>query len=203
MKKLIHLSLISVCLSLGACATIAQTPLNDDISSYIAQLAESDNISTAEAKRRLFINANRDKTLSELDEEFIGRIAGHYFEHQPIYRYVIRLKGNGVDTVRQIKIYNPSNPNHYEILPVAIKYGSETIREEAQRQVTNASTLVINYFPRLQVTYYDDENDVINAEVNGKPTPKNLRLIEAIQSQWGQQHPPINVEFVNFVISPL
>ncbi len=198
-----HLTLISVYLSLCACATIAQTPLNDDISSYIAQLAESDNISIAEAKRRLFINANRDKVLSELDEEFTGRIAGHYFEHRLTYMYVIRIKGNGVDTVRQIKIYNPSNPNHYEILPVAIKYGSETTREEAQRQVTNASKLVLSYFPRLQVTYYDDENEVVNAKVNGKPTPENLKLVEAIQSQWGQQHPPINVEFVSFVISAL
>lgn len=203
MHLLVYLSLIPVCLSLSACATIAQTPLSDDINAYIAQLAEYDNISTAEAKRRLFINANRDKALSELDEEFAGRIAGHYFEHQPIYKYVIRIKGNGVNTVRQIKIYHPFNPTHYEILPVTIEYGSKTTREEAQRQVANASKLVLSYFPRLQVTYYDDENDVINAKVNGKPTPDNLKLVEIIQSQWGQQYPPINIEFVSFVISPL
>ena len=53
------------------------------------------------------------------------------------------------------------------------------------------------------MTYYDDENEVVNAKVNGKPIPENLKLVEAIQSQWGQQHPPINVEFVSFVISAL
>lgn len=178
---------------------LADNAINKDTLYY----SEKYNVSIEEAKRRSFIDLNRDAAFEALNKEFSGRIAGSYLEHTPTYKYVLRMVGSGEDTIRQVKVYDGSRTGKYEILSVEIKYGATFTREEARLQQTEAAELVRRYFSKPRVTSYDETQGVIVSDVNGKPTTEKLALVKKVQSEWGQNNLPLVIKFVNYSISPL
>src|SRR5687768_12215499 len=58
------------------------------------EIANSLGVSPQEAARRLRAQAILGAHLSQLREVHRGRIAGIYYQHQPDFRVVVRLKGS-------------------------------------------------------------------------------------------------------------
>lgn len=63
-------------------------------------------VSTAEANKALFLEANRDSVLDAIEKEFKGRISGIYVENSPTYKIVVRVKGYGHNEKRNIVVGN-------------------------------------------------------------------------------------------------
>lgn len=177
--------------------------VDESVDPEIRYYLEQYNISIEEAERILFFDSNRDPAFEALQKEFSGRIAGSYIEHEPNYKYVLRLTGTGEDTTRLVKIYDRSRTGKYKILPVEIKYGARFTKEEARLQQAKSAKLVSRYFSKLRITGYDEEKNIIVADVHGKPTPENLELVKKVQSEWGEDKLPLTIEFVSYSISPL
>lgn len=173
---------------------------NEGIEQDIHSYSLLHGVSTAEANKALFLEANRNSALDAIEEEFKGRIAGIYIENLPTYKIVVRVKGYGRNEKRNIAVGNEFSKNN---LPIDIQYGAKETREVAKDQINKAQKLVKNYFNTIQTVSYNEKNGNIVAEVEGKITIENLKKVEQIQSLWKNPNLPIEIKFVNWSIKPL
>ncbi|MHC3124106.1 hypothetical protein NL42_10665, partial [Acinetobacter sp. GN11] len=157
-------------------------------------------VSTAEANKALFLEANRDSALDAIETEFKGRIAGIYIESSPTYKVVVRVKGYGQNEKRSIVVGNTISKGD---LPIDIQYGAKENREEGRSQINKAQQLVKNYFNTIQAVSYNEKNGNIVVEVKGKSTVENLKKIDQVQSLWKNPNLPIEIKFVSWSIKPL
>ena len=170
--------------------------------------ADADELVIAERLKESIDEADRTDldvgpAFAALDKEFAGRIAGRYVKHEPIYTYVLQLKGSGKDTTRMIKIFDANNPKKFEWVPLELKYGAKFTEKEAIAQIDEAVEFLNGYFPSsLRMVSYNPETLMIDADVKGKPTPENLALVEAVKANWGKDKLPIQINFVSYSISP-
>ena len=193
MKKILALTiLISSSLTFAA----SNEGVEQDIRSY----SLLHGVSTAEANKALFLEANRDSTLDAIEKEFKGRIAGIYIENSPTYKIVVRVKGYGQNEKRNIVIGNAISKS---ALPIDIQYGAKETREEARTQMNQAQKLVKNYFNTIQTISYNEKNGNIIFNVKGKNTVENLKKVDQIQSFWKNQNLPIEINLVSWSIKPL
>jgi len=86
-------------------------------------------VSTAEANKALFLEANRDSALDAIEKEFTGRISGIYVENSHTYKIVVRVKGYGHNEKRNIVVGNTISKSN---LPIDIQYGAKETREGAK-----------------------------------------------------------------------
>lgn len=157
-------------------------------------------VSTAEANKALFLEANRDSALDAIEKEFKGSIAGIYIESSPTYKIVVRVKGYGQNEKRNIVVGNAISKGD---LPIDIQYGAKETREEARSQINKVQQLVKNYFNTIQTLSYNEKNGNIVVEVKGKSTVENLKKIDQVQSLWKNPNLPIEIKFVSWSIKPL
>ncbi|HFD2162958.1 TPA: hypothetical protein ACF2EX_003769, partial [Acinetobacter baumannii] len=173
---------------------------NEGIEQDVRSYSLLHGVSTAEANKALFLEANRDSALDAIEEEFKGRIAGIYIENLPTYKIVVRVKGYGQNEKRNIVVGKAISKDD---LPIDIQYGAKETREEARVQINKVLKLVKNYFKNIQTVSYNEKNGNIVVEVKGKSTVENLKKVDEIQSLWKNPNLPIEIKFVNWTIKPL
>lgn len=157
-------------------------------------------VSTAEANKALFLEANRDSALDAIEKEFKGRIAGIYVENSPTYKVVVRVKGYGQNEKRNIVVGNAISKGD---LPIDIQYGAKETREAAKEQLDKATKLANKYFSKVQTVGYDEKNGIIYVHVNGKQSTENQRKIDQFQAAWNNPNLPLEIHLVNWSIKPL
>lgn len=193
MKKILALTIL-----------ISSTPSfaasNDGVEQDIRSYSLLHGVSTAEANKALFLEANRDSALDTIEREFKGRIAGIYIENSPTYKIVVRVKGYGQNEKRNVAAGNAISKS---TLPIDIQYGAKETREEARSQMNQAQKLVKNYFNTIQTISYNEKNGNIVFNVKGKSTVENLKKVDQIQSLWKNQNLPIEINLVSWSIKPL
>ncbi|MEN8973759.1 hypothetical protein [Acinetobacter baumannii] len=193
MKKILALTIL---ISSSCIFAASNEGIEQDIHSY----SLLHGVSTAEANKALFLEANRDSALDAIEKEFKGRIAGIYVENSPTYKIVVRVKGYGQNEKRNIVVGNAISKGD---LPIDIQYGAKETREEARVQINKALKLVKNYFKNIQTVSYNEKNGNIVVEVKGKSTVENLKKVDEIQSLWNNPNLPIEIKFVSWSIKPL
>ncbi len=193
MKKIFALSLVVSAMSTCVLA-------NEDIDMDIRALSVLNGVSTAEAKKSLFLDAHRDAELDAIEQEFKGRISGIYVESSPTYKIVVRVKGSGTNQKRNVAV---GNTVAKENLPIEIQYGATETREAGRAQINNVRKLVKNYFNTVQTYAYDEVTGAIVVAVKGKETVENLKKIDAIKTVWNNPNLPLEFKFVNWTIKPL
>lgn len=193
MKKNYALTLVIASISTFAAANEA---LEQDIRSY----SILHGVSTSEANKAIFLEANRDSALDAIESEFKGRISGIYVESSPTYKIVVRVKGYGTNQKRNITIGNAISKSS---LPIEIQYGATETREVAKGQLKKAQQLVKGYFPSVQTVSYNEKSGTIVVDVTGKNTSDNLKKVDQIKSIWKNPNLPIEVNLVNWSIKPL
>ncbi|NUG02971.1 hypothetical protein, partial [Acinetobacter oleivorans] len=157
-------------------------------------------VSTAEANKALFLEANRDSALDAIEKEFEGRIAGIYIESSPTYKIVVRVKGYGQNEKRNIVVGNAISKGD---LPIDIQYGAKETREAAKEQLAKATKLANKYFSKVQTVGYDEKSGIIYVHVNGKQTTENQRKIDQFKAAWNNPNLPLEIYLVNWSIKPL
>lgn len=193
MKKILILTIL-----ISSSCTFAAS--NEGIEQDIRSYSLLHGVSTAEANKALFLEANRDSALDAIEKEFKGRIAGIYVENSPTYKIVVRVKGYGQNEKRNIVVGKAISKGD---LPIDIQYGAKESREEARSQINKALKLVKNYFNTIQTVSYNEKNGDIVAEVKGKITIENLKKVDQVQSLWKNPNLPIEIKFVSWSIKPL
>ncbi|HEN9575817.1 hypothetical protein NQ820_10915 [Acinetobacter baumannii] len=193
MKKILTLTIL---ISSSCAFATSNEGIKQDVRSY----SLLHGVSTAEANKALFLEANRDSALDAIEKEFKGRIAGIYVENSPTYKIVVRVKGYGQNEKRNIVVGNAISKGD---LPIDIQYGAKETREEARVQINKALKLVKNYFKNIQTVSYNEKNGNIVVEVKGKSTVENLKKVDQVQSLWKNPNLPIEIKFVNWTIKPL
>ncbi|HCJ6472839.1 TPA: hypothetical protein NVL99_003724 [Acinetobacter baumannii] len=193
MKKILILTI----LILSSCTFAAS---NEGIEQDVRNYSLLHGVSTAEANKALFLEANRDSALDAIEEEFKGRIAGIYIENLPTYKIVVRIKGYGQNEKGNIVAGKAISKDD---LPIDIQYGAKETREEARVQINKVLKLVKNYFKNIQTVSYNEKNGNIVVEVKGKSTFENLKKVDQVQSLWKNPNLPIEIKFVNWTIKPL
>lgn len=193
MKKILTLTIL---ISSSCAFAASNNGAEQDIRSY----SLLHGVSTVEANKALFLEANRDSALDAIEKEFKGRIAGIYVENSPTYKIVVRVKGYGRNEKRNIVVGNAISKGD---LPMDIQYGAKETREEARVQINKALKLVKNYFKNIQTVSYNEKNGNIVVEVKGKSTVENLKKVDEIQSLWNNPNLPIEIKFVSWSIKPL
>ncbi|WP_436897575.1 hypothetical protein [Acinetobacter gyllenbergii] len=193
MKKKFALSLVIA--SMSTCVLA-----NEDLDLEIRTLSVLHGISTAEAKKSLFLEANSDATLDAIEKEFKGRISGIYVENAPTYKIVVRVKGSGTNQKRNVAVGNAVSKQN---LPIEIQYGATETKEAGRAQINNVSKLVKTYFNTVQSYAYDERTGAIVVSVKGKETSENLKKVDAIKMAWNNLNLPLEFKFVNWTIKPL
>lgn len=193
MKKILTLSIL---ISSSCAFAASNNGAEQDIRSY----SLLHGVSTAEANKALFLEANRDSALDAIEKEFKGRIAGIYVENSPTYKIVVRVKGYGQNEKRNIAVGSTISKSN---LPIEIQYGAKETREVAKGQLNKAAKLASKYFSRVQTVSYNEKSGSIVVEVKGKSTTENLKKVDEIQSLWNNPNLPIEIKFVNWTIKPL
>ncbi|TPT80273.1 hypothetical protein [Acinetobacter baumannii] len=193
MKKILTLTIL---ISSSCAFATSNEGIKQDVRSY----SLLHGVSTAEANKALFLEANRDSALDAIEKEFKGRIAGIYVENSPTYKIVVRVKGYGQNEKRNIVVGNAISKGD---LSIDIQYGAKETREEARVQINKALKLVKNYFKNIQTVSYNEKNGNIVVEVKGKSTVENLKKVDQVQSLWKNPNLPIEIKFVNWTIKPL
>lgn len=193
MKNLLLLSLL---ISSSYTLAASDNGSEQDIRSY----SILHGVSSAEANKALFLEANRDSALEDIENEFKGRIAGIYVENQPNYKIVVRVKGYGTNQKRNITVGNSKSQSS---LPIEIQYGANETREVAKGQLKKAQKLVSGYFSTVQTVSYNEKRGTIVVDVKGVNSLVNLKKVDQIKSEWKNPNLPIEVNFVNWSIKPL
>ena len=193
MKKLLALTIL---ISSSYTFAVSNEGFEQDIRSY----SLLHGVSTAEANKALFLEANRDSALDTIEEEFKGRIAGIYVENSPTYKIVVRVKGYGQNEKRNIAVGNAISKSD---LPIEIQYGAKETRENAKGQINKAQKLVKNYFNTIQTVSYNEKNGNIVVEVKGKSTAENLKKVDQVKAAWNNPNLPLEINLVNWSIKPL
>lgn len=173
---------------------------NEGVEQDIRSYSLLHGVSTAEANKALFLEANRDSALDSIEKEFKGRIGGIYIENSPTYKIVVRVKGDGQNEKRKVTVGNEISKSD---LPIDIQYGAKETREEARSQINKAQQLVKNYFNTIQTVSYNEKNGNIIVEVKGKSIVENLKKVDQVQSLWKNPNLPIEMKFVSWSIKPL
>lgn len=193
MKKLLALTIL---ISSSYTFAVSNEEFEQDIRSY----SLLHGVSTAEANKALFLEANRDSALDAIEEKFKGRIAGIYVENSPTYKIVIRVKGYGQNEKRNIAVGNAISKSD---LPIEIQYGAKETRENAKGQLDKAAKLASKYFSKVQTVGYDEKSGNIYVRVNGKQTTENQRKIDQVKAAWNNPNLPLEINLVNWSIKPL
>lgn len=193
MKKILALTIL---ISSSYTFAVSNEGFEQDIRSY----SLLHGVSTAEANKALFLEANRDSALDTIEEEFKGRIAGIYVENSPTYKIVVRVKGYGQNEKRNIAVGNAISKSD---LPIEIQYGAKETRENAKGQINKAQKLVKNYFNTIQTVSYNEKNGNIMVEVKGKSTAENLKKVDQVKAAWNNPNLPLKINLVNWAIKPL
>ncbi|QSB53982.1 hypothetical protein I6J48_17665 [Acinetobacter calcoaceticus] len=193
MKKILALTIL---ISSSYTFAVSNEGFEQDIRSY----SLLHGVSTAEANKALFLEANRDSALDAIEEEFKGRIAGIYVENSPTYKIVVRVKGYGQNEKRNIVVGNAISKTN---LPIDIQYGAKEIRENAKGQLDKAAKLASKYFSKVQTVGYDEKSGNIYVRVNGKQTTENQRKIDQVKAAWNNPNLPLEINLVNWSIKPL
>lgn len=193
MKKILALSLLVSSTSIfGAFAE----GIEQDSRSY----SLLHGVSSAEAKRALFLEANRDSVLDAIEKEFKGRIAGIYIENSPTYKIIVRVKGHGVNQKRSNIVGNVSAKDS---LPIEIVYGNFETREIAKGQLDKAAKLVGKFFSKVQTVGYDEKSGSIYVRVNGSQTAENQKKLDQVKAAWNNPNLPLEISLVNWSVKPL
>ncbi|WP_434353124.1 hypothetical protein VH441_08000 [Psychrobacter sp. HD31] len=193
MKKIIIYSSLFV-MSFSAFAnTNEQYPIQ--VEAYV----EMYNVSKAEAEKAMLLEANQEQIIDAITDEFKGRIAGIYKEHNP-YKMVVRVKENG-KKMTENRLFSIDGIN--EKMPIEIIYGAKEAAQIAKGQVNKAYNLVNCFFTEVQDSGYDEKTGEIIVRVTGEETPANMELVQTIQRKWNNPKIPLKVEFVNFTLNPL
>lgn len=158
MKKILALTI----LILSSCTFAAS---NEGIEQDIHSYSLLHGVSTAEANKALFLEANRDSALDAIEEEFKGRIAGIYIENLPTYKIVVRVKGYGQNEKRNIVVGNAISKGE---LPIDIQYRAKESREEARSQINKVLKLVKNYFYTIQTVSYNEKMGILLQKLKEK-----------------------------------
>ncbi|WP_127491963.1 hypothetical protein [Acinetobacter calcoaceticus] len=193
MKKILALTIL---ISSSCIFAASNEGVEQDIRSY----SLLHGVSTAEANKALFLEANRDSAFDAIEEEFKGRIAGIYVENSPTYKIVVRVKGYGQNEKRNIVVGNAISKTN---LPIDIQYGAKETREIAKGQINKAQKLVKNYFNTIQTVSYNEKNGNIVVEVKGKSTAENLKKVDQVKAAWNNPNLPLEIHLVNWSIKPL
>lgn len=193
MKKIYALTLVLSSMSTFA---LANEALEQDSRSY----SLLHGVSTSEADKALFLEANRDSALDAIENEFKGRISGIYVESSPTYKIVVRVKGYGTNQKRDIAVGDAISKS---ILPIEIHYGATETREVAKGQLKKAEKLVKEYFSSVQTVSYNEKSGTIVVDVTEKSTSDSLKKVDQIKSTWKNPNLSIDVNFVNWSIKPL
>ncbi|MDV7586810.1 hypothetical protein R4552_16920 [Acinetobacter baumannii] len=193
MKKILALTIL---ISSSCTFAVSNEGIEQDIRSY----SLLHGVSTAEANKALFLEANRDSALDAIEKEFKGRIGGIYVENLPTYKIVVRVKGYGRNEKRNIAVGNTISKSN---LPIEIQYGAKETREVAKGQLNKAAKIASKYFSKVQTVSYNEKSGSIVVEVKGKSTTENLKKVDEIQSLWNNPNLPIEIKFVSWFIKPL
>lgn len=173
---------------------------NEGVEQDIRIYSSLHGVSTAEANKALFLEANRDSALDTIEKEFTGRISGIYVENSPTYKIVVRVKGYGQNEKRNIVVGNTISKSD---LPIDIQYGAKETIEAAKEQLDKATKLANKYFSKVQTVGYDEKSGIIYVHVNGKQTPENQRKIDQFKAAWNNPNLPLEIHLVNWSIKPL
>lgn len=193
MKKLLALTIL---ISSSYTFAVSNEGFEQDIRSY----SLLHGVSTAEANKALFLEANRDSALDAIEEKFKGRIAGIYVENSPTYKIVVRVKGYGQNEKRNVAVGNAISKSD---LPIEIQYGAKETRENAKGQLDKAAKLASKYFSKVQTVSYNEKNGNIVVEVKGKSTAENLKKVDQVKAAWNNPNLPLEINLVNWSIKPL
>ncbi|WP_457971257.1 hypothetical protein [Acinetobacter calcoaceticus] len=193
MKKILALTILT---SSSYTFAVSNEGFEQDIRSY----SLLHGVSTAEANKALFLEANRDSALDAIEKKFKGRIAGIYVENSPTYKIVVRVKGYGQNEKRNIVVGNAISKTN---LPIDIQYGAKETREIAKGQINKAQKLVKNYFNTIQTVSYNEKNGNIVVEVKGKSTAENLKKVDQAKAAWNNPNLPLEINLINWSIKPL
>ncbi|MGN2483659.1 hypothetical protein [Acinetobacter calcoaceticus] len=193
MKKILALTIL---ISSSYTFAVSNEGFEQDIRSY----SLLHGVSTAEANKALFLEANRDSALDAIEEEFKERIAGIYVENSPTYKIVVRVKGYGQNEKRNIVVGNAISKTN---LPIDIQYGAKETREVAKGQLDKAAKLASKYFSKVQTVGYDEKSGNIYVRVNDKQTTENQRKIDQVKAAWNNPNLPLEINLVNWSVKPL
>ena len=192
MKKRILLSLLL------AASTSAFADSSEKKDAYL--YAEANNVSISEADRALTIEANTDALIDKINNEFKGRVAGIYVEHTPEYKIIVKLKGNGKNEKRELKI-DAAIPNNE--IPVEFQYGAKVTKEAGKGQMKKAGALAKNYFSTVRMVSYNEITGEIDIEIKEKSSPEVQSKIQELKKSWKNPNVPINVILVSYSIVPM
>ena len=125
MKKLFTLSLLISSTSIFA------APSSEDLKQDIRNYSILHGVSTEEANKSIFLEANRDAALNTIEQEFKGRIAGIYVESSPSYKIVVRVTGQGTNQKRTLAVGDTISKLN---LPIEVVYGASK-QEKRQKDI--------------------------------------------------------------------
>lgn len=88
-------SILFAFITLGAIQSHATDNfLNIGLSEQANQYVKNHRVTLQEAQKRLAMQAAKEPLIQQIKNQYKGRLAGIYIEHDPNYKIVVRLKGN-------------------------------------------------------------------------------------------------------------
>lgn len=146
------------------------------------------------------MQAAKEPLIQQIKNQYKGRLAGIYIEHDPNYKIVVRLKGN--QPIQNFLGKVQSNISLFKnidlSIPVEFQTGaSETIDEGLARLKANIPNLK-QLYPDLQATWYDEKTGEIGLLVytdgssNRSVLQENLTKLSSKNNRL-----PFVIEFTN------
>lgn len=142
-----------------------------------------------EALRRMRIEERMAEVVDRLQEQHRGRLAGIYLQHEPQFRLVVRLTGDG-----------PVRPEVAQLagseLPVAFEHGAAATREQILERMKSNVPLFRSTFPDLQGVEVDEATGeiVLTVHASGAAREQARAKLPAIAGEVG---PPLRLRFTD------
>ncbi|MEN8401123.1 S1 family peptidase [Acinetobacter towneri] len=170
------------------------------LSEQANQYIKNHRVSLQEAQKRLAMQAAKEPLIEQIKNQYKGRLAGIYIEHDPDYKIVVRLKGNQpiqnfVGKVQSnISLFKNIDLN----IPVEFQTGAvETLDEGLSRLKANIPNLK-QLYPDLQATWYDEKTGEIGLLVYTEGNSNQSSLRQKLTTLSSKNNGlPFTIEFTN------
>lgn len=197
MKSIFKLSILSLSFLIG----IAHASTREQVKLHANEYIKSHNVSLDEAINRLAIQESRSDVLSQIEHQYANRLAGTYIEHDPIYKVVIRLKGNEPVKNFTINMKNITGVGKPILqLPIEFQTGAFETKAEGLERLHKSANEIKRQFNNVQGLSYDERSGEIKILLfsglnEAKSNTQNAQKINLISSKFNNL--PFKIEYVN------
>ncbi|WP_180186790.1 S1 family peptidase [Acinetobacter sp. YH01008] len=197
MKSIFKLSILSLSFLIG----VAHASPSDAIKLHASEYIKNHNVTLGEAINRLAIQESRSDVLSRIENKYADRLAGTYIEHDPIYKVVIRLKGNEPVKNFTADIKNLTSAGKPILqLPIEFQTGAFETKKEGLERLNKSANEIKHQFNNVQGLSYDERTGDIKillfSELNeARSNTQNAQKLNLISSKFNNL--PFKIEYIN------